>query len=49
MRKKDTSIRDLFAKVADNLNKAGHLPPVSRKWTAKGLQSAYYRGIKDQS
>lgn len=47
MRKKETSIRDLFAKVADNLNQAGVLPPVAREWTAKGVQSAYYR-IKDQ-
>ena len=48
MRKKETSIRDLFAKVADNLNKSGVLPPVSRKWTAKGVQSAYYRGVKNE-
>ena len=48
MRKKETSIRDVFAKVADNLNKAGVLPPVSREWTAKGVQSAYYRGVKNK-
>ena len=45
--KKKPSIRDLFAKVADNLNKANVLPPRSRQWTAKGVQSAYYR-VKDQ-
>ena len=45
--KKKPSIRDLFARAADNLNKANVLPPRSREWTAKGVQSAYYR-VKDQ-
>lgn len=46
--KKKTSIRDVFAKVADNLNQAGLLPPVARQWTGKGVQSAYYRGVKNE-
>lgn len=44
MRKKETSIRDLFAKVANNLNSQGVLPPVARKWTASNVQSTIYRG-----
>ena len=43
---KKPSIRDVFAKVADNLNQAGLLPPVARQWTAKGVQSTYYRNRK---
>ena len=45
---KKPSIRDVFAKVADNLNQQGLLPPVARQWTGKGVQSAYYRGVKNE-
>lgn len=43
MRKK-IPLREIFAKVAENLNDQGVQPLVARKWSASNVQAAIYRG-----